>query len=136
MPLLTERNVMENCFICPAYYLEARGFNPTHQPKNRIIKEIAARIIALVAPVLYLYQIALHGVVSVIDVVLLLLGCSPGIICQRSIPSVCYSFKNLFSSVFEIPEKLIFGPRHQPNYFGNAERYKQIDFLNQRFDLI
>lgn len=119
-----------NAILCPAYYLEAKGFNPINQSKNRVINEIAARIIAVVAPFLYLYQIVLHGLATVVDVALCLPGFTPGILLQSTIPSVMISTENFASSICEIPQKLIFGPHCKPNYCGDFDRYKRIDYLS------
>ena len=119
-----------NALLCPAYYFEAKGFDPINQPKNRLVKELAAKIIAIAAPFFYLYQILLHGVVSVVDIALCLLGCSPGILCQSSVPIVFYSIQDFASSICEIPQKILCGPHCQANYFGDGERYKRINYLS------
>ncbi len=119
-----------NILLCPAYYFEAKGFNPINQIQNVLVKELAARIVALAAPSLYLYQIALHGALSAIDIILCIPGISPGIILQSFIPSCCDSSKDFVSSICEIPQKILFGPHCQPNYFGDSKRYKRIDYLS------
>jgi hypothetical protein len=119
-----------NILLCPAYYFEAKGFNSLHQPKNQLVKEVVARIVAIAAPILYLYQICLHGVVSLIDLVLCIPGITPGILLQSSIPSFFYSCKNFASSICEIPQKILFGSHCQANYFGDSCRYKRIDYLS------
>lgn len=119
-----------NALLCPAYYFEAIAFNPTHQPKNRLVNELAARITALIAPFLYLYQICLHGVVSIIDLILCVPAITPGILLQSSIPSFCYSSRNFVSSACEIFQKILLGPHCQANYFGDSCRYKRIDCLS------
>lgn len=121
---------IQNALLCPAYYFEAIGFDSSNQPNNQLVKELVSRLVALVAPFFYLYQIALHGIVSVVDIAFLLLGCSPGILCQSSIPSFCFSVRNFASSIFELPQKVICGPHCQANYFGDSQRYKRIDYLS------
>ena len=41
---------IENALVCPAYYVEAKGFNPIYQAKNQVIRELAARVAALTVP--------------------------------------------------------------------------------------
>lgn len=115
--------------IFPAYCLEAVGFNPEQQPSNILMREIASRIIALTVPIFYIYQIAFCLGLAVFDSIAVL--CLPppaGILYRLAIVNVWDSSRNLFSSIFEIPHKMILGSYCSPNYIGDSERYNRIDY--------
>lgn len=114
--------------VFPAYVLESKAFNPADQPTNLLLKELISRVAAVVAPIFYAYQIVLHAAVALADLILACCLCSPGILFLYSALSTYYSCLNFVSALLEIPQKLIFGPHHVPNYYGNLERYDMIHF--------
>ena len=119
--------------LCPAYALEYFGF---HEPiQNPVVKEIVPRIVALVVPFFYALQVAAYFCFSIVDFGLSLLSFSPGILCQYGVVHLGYSVCNLASSILEIPEKLVFGSHHQPNYCGDSGRYTRKD-LSEHVGLI
>jgi len=108
-----------NPITCPAYYAEHVAFS-----RDNTKTQILSRIVAVAAPIFYLYQIALHAALSAADLTLSLMLLSKGELCQKALRSVQLSAKYLLSSIFEIPEKLIKGPKNPPNYLGGHCRYK------------
>lgn len=125
-----------NAVVYPAYYFEAVGYDPLKQPKSSLIKEVAARIIALAAPIFYVYQILLCSVVAAVDISLAYCSLSRGVVLQAAIPNVVYSSRNLISSLLEIPQKIIFGPHMSPNYCGDELRYERMNQLGEIFLLL
>jgi len=111
--------------LYPAYALEHCGFGKPIE--NPCVKEVLPRIISLVAPILYAYQVAVYSSVLAIDLTLCMIGKTPGIVCQYGFVHGVLSFKNMLSSSLEIPEKLLFGAHHKPNYFGDQQRYVRKD---------
>jgi hypothetical protein len=98
----------------PAYALEQAAFNPKHQPKNQIHREVLARIAAVAAPILYLYQAILYRILAVFSNE------------RRKMDwhqEKNFSFQLSFYSTLEIPEKLIFGPNKARNYSDISTRY-------------
>lgn len=124
---------MNMSLVCafPAFHLEAIGFDPNQQPSNRLVREVAARVIAIAAPFFYVYQIAWSSVVLAVDFPLALCRISSGILAYYGYWTALVSIHNFFSSLLEIPEKVIFGPHRQPNYFGDEQRYNRGNFLKQ-----
>jgi hypothetical protein len=117
----------------PAYALEKMAFNPDYQSSNPPLRETVARIVAVVAPVLYLYQIALYAVALPLSIPFLpfegpaLLG----VIFAHLLNSIgC-----LFASTVEIPAKILFGTA-APCFFKNEDIFKRnyTDFF--RNDLV
>ena len=108
--------------VLPVQHLEAIAFNPEHQYQNPILKEVVPRIIALVAPILYLCQIAF---MTILGAIYCMCG---GMALQTSLVAVFESIPNLFSSIVEIPQKMVTGPNNAPNYFGTEDRYSMKEF--------
>lgn len=108
-----------NPITCPAYYAEHVAFSRVNAKT-----QILSRIVAVTAPIFYLYQMALHAALSAADLTLSLLLLSRGEFCQKALRSVQLSAKCFLSSLFEIPEKLIKGPNNPPNYLGENCRYR------------
>ncbi len=108
-----------NPITCPAYYSEHIAFSRVNTKT-----QILSRIVAVAAPIFYLYQMALHAALSAADLTLSIFLLTKGELCQKAMRSVKISAKCLLSSIFEIPEKLIMGPKNPPNYLGEHCRYK------------
>jgi hypothetical protein len=122
-------NGVLNVILCPALYLEMKGFNPKHQSENIILKELVSRVVALVVPILYIYQFALHTTITLVDLGLAIFQFSPGIILQSSLGVVIVSANFGASSILEIPQKLICGHHYTANYLGKNYRYGCFDFM-------
>lgn len=122
-----------NQVLCPAYTLEHYAFGEPIQ--NPVLREVVPRITALVVPFFYALQTVAYFFVSLIDFTSCLLRLSRGILCQYALVHTGNSVKNLISSVLEIPEKMIFGNRHAPNYLDDQQRYLRKDF-SERIDLL
>lgn len=119
--------------LSPAYYSEHVAFQDP--PKNAVLKEIIPRIVALVAPILYVCQAIFYATVAIVDLTLCLCCCSPGILFLYALHHTAISIQNCISSFFEIPEKFIFGQHRHPNYYGDSQRYVRKD-LREHVDLM
>lgn len=113
--------------ISPAYYFEELAFNPNYQLENDLQKNVLARVIAVAAPILYVYQIGLHLVLAALEVVTCLITLTDGKQSKNGFSSALYSVRSLGSAILEIPHKLINGPSDAPNYCGNEDRYEMLD---------
>ncbi|NGX59466.1 MAG: hypothetical protein KR126chlam3_00618 [Chlamydiae bacterium] len=112
-----------NPIVSPAYYAENHAFHPASQPKNTIQREVLARVVAIAAPFFFCYQVCVHAITAPVDLLLALIGLSSGSYGLCAIGSCIISIKCLFSSIIEMPQKLVFGPKNAPNYFGPSDRY-------------
>lgn len=114
-----------NPLFSPAYALEHLGFHK--QFENPTLNEIVPRVVALAAPFFYCLQVVAYLVFGLMDLALAVLGGSPGILCQYAYVHTIDSIRNLVSSILEIPEKLLFGSHHRPNYCEDPKRYVRKD---------
>jgi len=113
-----------NPLFAPAYALEHLGYN---QPlDNPLLNEIVPRVVALATPFFYALQVATYFTFTLLDIPLYLLGASPGYLCRSGFHT-SISLQNLASSTLEIPEKLLFGSHHRPNYLADPNRYVRKD---------
>lgn len=108
----------------PATFLEVISFNPNLQSKCCLLNEITARIVAVVAPIFYTYQLLLSGLIIVCS--FCATPCFGGSALYESAKEILTFIDTVFnagSSLFEMPQKVIFGPHRPPNYFGSKDRY-------------
>lgn len=110
-------------FLAPAFYLERLAFNAQYQFHNQPLKELVARVVAVVAPIFYLYQIVACFIVGLTDFLLTVCHYSSGIPCIYALHGFFFSIWLVFCSIVEIPHKLINGPLDSPNYSELLERY-------------
>ncbi|NGX49250.1 MAG: hypothetical protein K940chlam5_00846 [Candidatus Anoxychlamydiales bacterium] len=116
--------------IYPASFLEDIAFNKKNQPKTNILKETTARIVALVAPLLFAYQTTFLFFIGIVD--FLAPRISKPFQYKKDFSRSFNFAKSLLSATLEIPEKLFYGSKSSPNYLKILNRY---DFEKLKTDL-
>lgn len=120
---------MDSCLnIClrPASFLEMIAFNPKEQFEPWILKEIVARVVALIAPIFYLYQTLCHVLsIAFYCVATPCLGAKAINNLFSEVFDLIYTAIDMCASVCEIPQKVIFGPHLVPNYSDSERRYQK-----------
>lgn len=123
--------------VFPAMQLETFAFGKGMGGGDKISSDgwrhLARRLVALVAPILYMYEFCVS--IIRIPVHLVTFFCSvdelKDLLLDKDVGAITYAFTSLrhcFSSICEIPQKLLCG--HSVNYFGKKDRYGDSNLEN------
>lgn len=117
-------------FFYPASYAESVAFVPRYQSKDKLLKELIARVVAIVAPILFAVQAGLRFFFALFERI-----DPPSFnkkLYKKTFQEGVLFTKSMISAVLEIPEKLIHGPNRCVNYLNISDRYEFETVLTKR----